>query len=98
MLISVFWSLGEGGICLGQLDRNIVLAFVCILAETQEHGTYLRLLYGGVVSVAHGRDVQPSLPLPVPLQCTVRSEASNGTRKKNVENSKLGWKIFLKKR
>ena len=82
MLISVFWSLGEGGICLGQLDRNIVLAFVCILAETQEHGTYLRLLYGGVVSVAHGRDVQPSLPLPVPLQCTVRSEASKGTRKK----------------
>ena len=28
---------------------------------------YLRLLDGGVEPVAHGRDVQPRLPLPVPL-------------------------------
>ena len=62
-----FGHWGRGGICLGQLDRNIVLAFVCILAETQEHGTYLRLLYGGVVSITHGGDIHAQGPLLVSL-------------------------------
>ena len=49
------------------VDEPNLVTWSVVSLMVRESTCYLRLLYSGVVSVAHGRDVQPGLPLSVAL-------------------------------